>query len=377
MIHSQKIGKQKETYAGFAPIIKISTKTITTMKKSFMFMTSLFAVATLISSCTKDVEPEADNAAATIVTRAAGDTPAPTAYIEVNDTNPLNVLMYRNADNTPFFKITKVFAANINDNGSEPCLYLNDNVTDVLVPSAGSTTTGHYKYVQPIRQDGGKVLLSILGNHKGVGVGNLTEANQEKFAEILAWAVEEYQLDGIDFDDEWSKYGENSNFPSSVSGSFSGLVLKLREKLDARFPNEHKLITVFYIGYASSLSSAAVAACDYGWYAYFGPNVYVSPSSPWTNAKWSAQAINLNQSYNAITLNQIKNRSAQSKTDGMGAIMTYDLRVQTNRDPLAAIQKIGEGIGLTVSRASSPASGYAKDWSTGGPGTTITYADVQ
>lgn len=92
-------------------------------------MTSLFAVATLISSCTKDVEPEADNAAATIVTRAAGDTPAPTAYIEVNDTNPLNVLMYRNADNTPFFKITKVFAANINDNGSEPCLYLNDNVT--------------------------------------------------------------------------------------------------------------------------------------------------------------------------------------------------------------------------------------------------------
>ena len=27
MIHSQKIGKQKETYAGFAPIIKISTKT--------------------------------------------------------------------------------------------------------------------------------------------------------------------------------------------------------------------------------------------------------------------------------------------------------------------------------------------------------------
>ena len=113
-------------------------------------MTSLFAVATLISSCTKDVEPEADNAAATIVTRAAGDTPAPTAYIEVNDTNPLNVLMYRNADNTPFFKITKVFAANINDNGSEPCLYLNDNVTEVLVPSAGSTTTGQYNYVQPI-----------------------------------------------------------------------------------------------------------------------------------------------------------------------------------------------------------------------------------
>lgn len=374
MIHSQKIGKQKETYAGFAPIIKISTKTITTMKKSFMFMTSLFAVATLISSCTKDVEPEADNAAATIVTRAAGDTPAPTAYIEVNDTNPLNVLMYRNADNTPFFKITKVFAANINDNGSEPCLYLNDNVTEVLVPSAGSTTTGHYKYVQPIRQDGGKVLLSILGNHKGVGVGNLTEANQEKFAEILAWAVEEYQLDGIDFDDEWAKYGENPNFPSSVSGSFNGLIAKLRAKLDARFPNDHKLITAYYYNDATNLSSAAVGNMDFAWTVGFGPNLYYTPSSPWTNAKWSAQMPNMNQTYNAIYLNQIKNRSAQSKNDGMGAIAGYDMRVHTERDPLPALQKIGEGaFNGTVTRSGSA---YTKDW-TAGAGTMITYADVQ
>lgn len=374
MIHSQKIGKQKETYAGFAPIIKISTKTITTMKKSFMFMTSLFAVATLISSCTKDVEPEADNAAATIVTRAAGDTPAPTAYIEVNDTNPLNVLMYRNADNTPFFKITKVFAANINDNGSEPCLYLNDNVTEVLVPSAGSTTTGHYKYVQPIRQDGGKVLLSILGNHKGVGVGNLTEANQEKFAEILAWAVEEYQLDGIDFDDEWSKYGENSNFPTSVPGSFNGLIAHLRDSLDAHFPNDHKLITAYHYNDATNLSSAAVGDMDFAWTVGFGPYLYTSPSSPWTNAKWSAQMPNMNQTYNAITLNQIKTRSAQSKNDGMGAIAGYDMRVHTERDPLPALQKIGEGaFNGTVTRSGSA---YTKDW-TAGAGTLITYDDVQ
>ena len=374
MIHSQKIGKQKETYAGFAPIIKISTKTITTMKKSFMFMTSLFAVATLISSCTKDVEPEADNAAATIVTRAAGDTPAPTAYIEVNDTNPLNVLMYRNADNTPFFKITKVFAANINDNGSEPCLYLNDNVTEVLVPSAGSTTTGHYKYVQPIRQDGGKVLLTILGDHQGVGVANLTAANQAKFAKILTWAVEEYGLDGIDFDDEWSKYGENPNFPTSVPGSFNGLIAHLRDSLDAHFPNDHKLITAYHYNDATNLSSAAVGDMDFAWTVGFGPYLYTSPSSPWTNAKWSAQMPNMNQTYNAITLNQIKTRSAQSKNDGMGAIAGYDMRVHTERDPLPALQKIGEGaFNGTVTRSGSA---YTKDW-TAGAGTLITYDDVQ
>lgn len=340
------------------------------MKKSFFLLTSLFVAAAMMSSCAKDaMEPETDAAVAP-VTRAFGDkTPIVSAYIEVNDTNPLNTMLYRMNDK-PFIDVTIIFAANINASGTEPCLYLNDNVTEILNDNA--------KYVQPIRQDGGKVLLSILGNHQGVGFGNLSEANQEKFAEILAWAVEEYQLDGIDFDDEWAKYGENSNFPSSVSGSFSGLVLKLREKLDARFPGVHKLITIFDIGYSSTLSAEAVAACDYGWYAYFGANVFVAPSSPWTNAKWSAQALNLNQTYNALYQNQIKNRSAQSAAQGMGAIMTYDLRLASQRDPLNALKKIGEGaFNGTVTRASSPASGYAKDWATGGPGTTITYADVQ
>lgn len=345
------------------------------MKKNLILLCSLFMATALISSCAQDaMEPEIDGTSAVAPeTRAYGDkTPKVMAYIEVNDTNPLNTMLYR-MNNKPFIDITTIFAANIRANGSEPALWLNDNVTKILIPDAGSTTTGHHKYVQPIRQDGQKVLLSILGDHQGVGVGNLTTANQEKFAEILAWAVEEYDLDGVDFDDEWAKYGENPSFPSSVDGSFSGLVLKLREKLDARFPNEHKLITVFYIGYASSLSAEAVAACDFGSYAYFGPNAYVTPYTPWTNAKWSAQAINLNQNYNVIVLNQIKNRSAQSATNGMGQIMTYDLRIHTERDPLSALQKIGEGaFNGTVTRSGSA---YTKDW-TATAGTLITYDDV-
>lgn len=129
---------------------------------------------------------------------------------------------------------------------------------------------------------------------------------------------------------------------SSVSGSFNDLVMKLREKLDARFPNDHKLIIAYYYNNAVNLTSTAVA--------------------------------NMNQTYNAITLNQIKNRSAQSKNDGMGAIAGYDMRVHTERDPLPALQKIGEGaFNGTVTRSGSA---YTKDW-TAGAGTMITYADVQ
>jgi hypothetical protein len=118
---------------------------------------------------------------------------------------------------------------------------------------------------------------------------------------------------------------------SSVSGSFNDLVMKLREKLDARFPNDHKLIIAYYYNNAVNFTSTAVA--------------------------------NMNQTYNAITLNQIKNRSAQSKNDGMGAIAGYDMRVHTERDPLPALQKIGEGaFNGTVTRSGSA---YTKDWTAG------------
>ena len=346
------------------------------MKRNLILLCSLFAATALISSCAQDaMEPEVDAAATVAETRAYGDkTPKVMMYIEVNDTNPLNTMLYR-MNGEPFIDITTIFAANIRANGSEPALWLNDNVTQLLIPSpATSTTTGHYKYVQPIRQDGGKVLLTILGDHQGVGVANLTAANQAKFAKILTWAVEEYGLDGIDFDDEWSKYGENPNFPTSVPGSFNGLIAHLRDSLDAHFPNDHKLITAYHYNDATNLSAAAVGDMDFAWTVGFGPYLYTSPSSPWTNAKWSAQMPNMNQTYNAITLNQIKTRSAQSKNDGMGAIAGYDMRVHTERDPLPALQKIGEGaFNGTVTRSGSA---YTKDW-TAGAGTLITYDDVQ
>ena len=64
----------------------------------------------------------------------------------------------------------------------------------------------------------------------------------------------------------------------------------------------------------------------------------------------------------------------QMKNDGMGAIAGYDMRVHTERDPLPALQKIGEGaFNGTVTRSGSA---YTKDW-TAGAGTLITYADVQ
>lgn len=323
------------------------------------------------SSCQKELLYESEMPA----TRAYGEkTPKVVAYIEVNDTDPRNTMLYRMNDE-PFFDVVVIFAANIHAFGSEPCLYLNDNVTEMLVPTSDSTTTGHFKYIQPLREDGTKVLLSILGDWQGVGVANLTEDNQQKFAEILAWAVEEYDLDGINFDDGWARYGTNPDFPDVVNGSFDGLIVKLRDELDERFPNEHKLISVYHFGEACNLTTTTIPCIDYGWNAGYGMNLYTLPYSPWTNDMWSAQAIDLDQAYNIIALRCIKYRSEQSKINGMGAIETYDLRLHTEQDPLPVLQKIAEGAydNAIVSRDSIPSNGYPKSWTSGGPGTTITY----
>ena len=75
-----------------------------------------------------------------------------------------------------------------------------------------------------------------------------------------------------------------------------------------------------------------------------------------------------------VLLHVIACNCTQSKNDGMGAIAGYDMRVHTERDPLPALQKIGEGaFNGTVTRSGSA---YTKDW-TAGAGTMITYADVQ
>lgn len=147
------------------------------MKRFLILSVSILTAVAMITSCAKESMVSEINETTVPQTRAFGDkTPKVMVYIEVNDTNPLNAMLYR-MDGEPFIDIVSIFAANIRANGTEPQLWLNDNVTKLLVPDAGSTTTGHYKYVQPLRQDGTKVLLTILGDHQGIGVANATSGS--------------------------------------------------------------------------------------------------------------------------------------------------------------------------------------------------------
>jgi hypothetical protein len=122
-------------------------------------------------------------------------------YVEVNDHNPLNAGNYVLEDGTFLFDYVVLFAANIrnrNPNGTgtvAPYVHLNDNVQHIL--------TNRTKYIKPLQDKGIKVILGLLGDHDGVSFGTMNDADIAAFATDVKKIVDLYQLDGVDFDDEW------------------------------------------------------------------------------------------------------------------------------------------------------------------------------
>lgn len=337
------------------------------MKKNLLTLaTLLFAAGALFTACNNDMEPAMPDGAQP-ETRAYGDkTPIVSVYIETNNVDPRNAGAY-SIGTEPFFDVVILFAANIHvDADGDPSLYFNDNMTPIL--------SDVNKYIRPLQAKDIKVLLGVLGDHKGLGVSNLTPTQAQTFAEILAYAVDYYGLDGVDFDDEYSKYNTNG-FPNYNSTSFSNVINALRAEMPAG-----KLITVFdYVadtGGASTINSTALGNLDYAWYCYFGANAFGSSFISGMPAnKWSPQAIDLDVAYNFITLPQIQNRSKQAKDQGYGAIMTYDLRPASERSgTLNVLQRIATGAGFgTVTKTEND---YAKDWTPSTSPITITKNDI-
>lgn len=261
------------------------------------------------------------------------------AYVEVNDINPLNAGSYY-MDGNAFYDYVIIFAANIRGVGNDAVLHFNENITAIL----GNPN----KYIVPLQNKGIKVLLSVLGDHTGLGFANLTDAQAEQFATALANAVTTYNLDGIDLDDEYAKYGTNG-YPAANSTSYSNLVNKLRGKLAPG-----KLITVFDWDYSNTLG-AAVPSIDYAWSGHFGGSTYYSTTIPGLpNSKWSPQAINL-RGINSATA--VKTKSTQAVNAGMGAIMTYDLRNTNHTTVLNAI-----GTGAFNKTVTYNGESFSKDW---------------
>ncbi|TWI89194.1 endo-beta-N-acetylglucosaminidase H [Chitinophaga japonensis] len=224
--------------------------------------------------------------------------PLNVVYIEVNNHHLANAGCYTlKTGGEPFFDIAIIFASNINYDAQagKAVLYHNPNVTQVLGNRAA--------FIQPLQDKGIKVLLSVLGNHQGAGFANFTSrAAARDFAQQLSHAVTTYGLDGIDFDDEYAKYGQNG-LPQPNDSSFILLLDELRKLMP------DKIISLYNIGPAAVRSSwngqKTGDFINYAWNPYYGTwsppsfagmdRSQLGPGAIWINHTSKAQATSLAQ----------------------------------------------------------------------------------
>lgn len=272
----------------------------------------LIFMALFIASCSNNESLVTESQNTEIVgTRAVSDkTPKLTVYIETNDINPLNMGEYYFCGTNPKDYVVDhvvLFASNIRGTVSTVELYHNPNQTYIL--------NNRNTLVKPLQDKGIKVLLGLLGDHTGVGFANLTTDQITSFANQVANCVDDYGLDGVDFDDEYAEYGKISGTPLPSGDNFSLLITALR----ANPKMSGKLITAFHYGYALNFNQNALNALDYMW-PNFGSEYY--PPSGFPDSKWASMSIQYTQGIPSDK--EIQN--AADYYNGYGVIMMFNVR---------------------------------------------------
>lgn len=137
--------------------------------------------------------------------RKGDDLPKGFLFFEVNDANPLNALAFELENGKLLWDVICLFSGNINHHSERNAPYLSCN------PQVQFLLDNNETYLQPLRKRGMKVIMGVLGNHDQAGVAQLSAIGARVFAEELAHICQVYNLDGICYDDEYSKSPDLNN----------------------------------------------------------------------------------------------------------------------------------------------------------------------
>lgn len=242
-------------------------------------------------------------------------------YLEVNNTNPLNLLEYKLEDGTPFFDVAILFAANINYDSSSDRVYLHNN------PNVQALLDQTEVYIQPLRKAGIEVQLGLLPNWTPAGLVNLSVDGCEMFAYDVASACAEYGLDGASMDEEYRSGSSNSYLFNPVApGGGMYLCYELKKQF-AELCDWPCKISVFDYGW--SYSNITVDGVEYkvGDLIDFHVANYGGASYPYdgeTLKNCSGTSIECNRGYGSIT----EDRARKMKEDGYGWCMWFGFHPQ-------------------------------------------------
>lgn len=240
-------------------------------------------------------------------------------YLEVNNTNPLNLLEYMLEDGTPFFDVAILFAANINYNSGEDIVYLHNN------PNVQALLDETDVYIQPLREAGIEVQLGLLPNHTPAGLLNLSVAGAQMFAADVANACAQYRLDGCSMDEEYRSGSSNSYlFNPPTSGMYLCYELKKAFEEQCDWPCQ---ISVFDFGWSWSMNGVpdgytAGDLVDFHVANYYGTS---SPMEGMTLKNCSGKSIECNLGSNC---SMSESEARQIKERGYGWCMWFAFHPQ-------------------------------------------------
>lgn len=244
--------------------------------------------------------------------------------IEVNNTNPLQTLNFRlGTANKYLFDGVILFSSNINFSKKEDVVYIhnNDNVQAIL--------NNYDHYIRPIKERGIKVFLSILGNHDGSGLSNMSDDRCRKFAQAIADTLDKYDLDGVFFDDEYSDYTDPSKDlggqgfagfqPKGTSACASRLAYETKKAIGQRWVVAYKYGAFNSLGEVEGKKPGEFVdyiLTDYGVVGNWTNNQRSYPGSE--RSQWGICSVNLGGYTNFTFLKH-------SRTEKYGALMIYNL----------------------------------------------------
>ena len=251
-------------------------------------------------------------------------------YMEVNSANPLNLLELRlKGTGKLFYDQLVIFSANINMNAEKvPYVYCNPNV-QALLDNNGTL-------LQPLRRQGIKVILCILGNHDTAGVAQLSQLGATTFARELADYVYAYNLDGVAFDDEWSLGPGSSPFLSSHNSESAA-----RLCYESKMAMPDKIVT-FYVQGSMSTDMPSHNGYEPGSFVDYIVGDYGQTPKPLlgsTKRNASGYSVAL-----ARSTGELETTARRVKEDGYGYFMTYDLMPQQYNLSLTQLNDISLGL---------------------------------
>lgn len=233
---------------------------------------------------------------------------------EVNDTNPLTNLNFTLKESgKPLVDMVILFSANINYDRAAKKVYVhnNENVQHLL--------DNKEKYLKPLQDKGIKVILGILGNHDESGISNLADNTAKAFAQELKAVCDTYQLDGVFFDDEYSKYQS----PPPVGFVYPSRDAAARLCYETKKAMPNKLVTVYVYSNTSSFPNRVEGAdagsfVDYAIHDYGGSYDLSSNYPGLSKSRMALYSQEFNRGYYASESDLAKLRSG-----GYGAHMIF------------------------------------------------------